>query len=158
MFPGGCGGGSVELELRWNGVERAGTHDTLVRHARAWPGAAAASNEYRWLQFLAGRLSGVATIRDAVGLIRWHHERLDGKGYTDGLRGDDIALLVRILSVCDVYDSLASERPYRAPIPHPLCLKPPVGQERWRRRPRSWHRVRGVAADRQWRSRRSGRW
>src|SRR5437762_6039524 len=31
MFPGGCGGGSVELELRWNGVERAGTHDTLVR-------------------------------------------------------------------------------------------------------------------------------
>ena len=72
MFPGGCGGGSVELELRWNGVERAGRHDTLVRQARTWPGAAAAADDYRWLQFLASRLSGLATIRDAVGHPQKH--------------------------------------------------------------------------------------
>jgi putative two-component system response regulator len=63
------------------------------------------------------------SVRDAIPLIRWHHERLDGRGYPDGLRGDEIPRLVRILSVCDVYDSLASDRPYRAAIPHNRCLE-----------------------------------
>jgi putative two-component system response regulator len=63
------------------------------------------------------------SVRDAVPLIRWHHERLDGKGYPDGLRGEEIGPLVRILSVCDVYDSLASDRPYRGAIPHGRCLE-----------------------------------
>jgi putative two-component system response regulator len=65
----------------------------------------------------------LASMRDAVPLIRWHHERLDGLGYPDGLRGEEIPLLVRILSVCDVYDSLASDRPYRSSIPHHVCLE-----------------------------------
>jgi putative two-component system response regulator len=63
------------------------------------------------------------SVRDAIPLIRWHHERLDGGGYPDGLRGEQVPPLVRILSVCDVYDSLASERPYRGPIPHAVCLR-----------------------------------
>jgi putative two-component system response regulator len=63
------------------------------------------------------------SVRDAVPLIRWHHERLDGRGYPDGLSGEQIPLLVRILSVCDVYDSLSSDRPYRDSIPHPVCLE-----------------------------------
>jgi len=58
-----------------------------------------------------------------VPLIRWHHERLDGGGYPDGLRGDAIPLLVRVLSVADVYDSLSSDRPYRSMIPHAVCLE-----------------------------------
>jgi putative two-component system response regulator len=62
------------------------------------------------------------SVRDAVPLIRWHHERLDGTGYPDGLRGEQIPLLVRVLSVCDVYDSLSSDRPYRPAIPHEVCL------------------------------------
>jgi putative two-component system response regulator len=53
------------------------------------------------------------SLRDVVPLIRWHHERPDGQGYPDGLRGEAIPLLVRILSIADVYDALASERPYR---------------------------------------------
>jgi len=63
------------------------------------------------------------SVRDAVPLIRWHHERLDGRGYPDGLSGDAIPLLVRILSVSDVYDSLSSARPYRGAIPHQQCLE-----------------------------------
>jgi putative two-component system response regulator len=63
------------------------------------------------------------SVRDAVPMIRWHHERLDGRGYPDGLFGAAIPLLVRILSVADVYDSLSSARPYRAAIPHPQCLE-----------------------------------
>jgi putative two-component system response regulator len=63
------------------------------------------------------------SVRDAVPMIRWHHERLDGRGYPDGLFGGAIPLLVRILSVADVYDSLSSARPYRAAIPHQQCLE-----------------------------------
>src|SRR5262249_7718072 len=63
------------------------------------------------------------SVRDAVPLIRWHHERLDGRGYPDGLSGNAIPTLVRILSVADVYDSLSSVRPYRGAIPHQQCLE-----------------------------------
>jgi putative two-component system response regulator len=63
------------------------------------------------------------SLRDTVPLVRWHHERLDGAGYPDGIRGDQIPLLVRILSVADVFDSLASDRPYRARMPLELCVQ-----------------------------------
>jgi HD-GYP domain-containing protein (c-di-GMP phosphodiesterase class II) len=51
-----------------------------------------------------------ATVRR---LVRGHHERLDGSGYPDGLRGEEIDLELRILGVCDVYDALISTRVYR---------------------------------------------
>ena len=50
-------------------------------------------------------------------MIRHHHERYDGTGYPDRLAGKDIPLLARILSVCDAYDALTSDRPYRAGQP-----------------------------------------
>jgi len=59
--------------------------------------------------------------RDVIPLIRWHHERMDGAGYPDGLTGGDIPPLVRILAVADVYDALASDRPYRTAMPHARC-------------------------------------
>ena len=64
----------------------------------------------------------LASVRDAIPLIRWHHERPDGNGYPDRLRGEQIPLLVRILSVADVYDSLASDRPYRSRMPFEECM------------------------------------
>lgn len=63
------------------------------------------------------------SLRETLPLIRWHHERLDGKGYPDGLHGDAIPWLVRILSVADVYDALSSQRPYRRSVPHEFCLE-----------------------------------
>jgi putative two-component system response regulator len=63
------------------------------------------------------------SLRDTLPIIRWHHERPDGRGYPDGLEGDAIPPLVRIISVADVYDALASDRPYRAAMPHALCLE-----------------------------------
>ena len=63
------------------------------------------------------------SLRDAVPLIRSHHERLDGRGYPDGLHGEQLSHLVRILSVADIYDALSSERPYRLPIAHARCLE-----------------------------------
>jgi HD-GYP domain-containing protein (c-di-GMP phosphodiesterase class II) len=46
-------------------------------------------------------------------IIRCHHERFDGNGYPDGLAGEAIPMLGRILSVADVYDAIASDRAYR---------------------------------------------
>src|SRR5260370_3267444 len=51
---------------------------------------------------------------DILPIIRHHHERFDGGGYPDGLSGYRIPLMARIVSVCDAYDALASDRPYRA--------------------------------------------
>lgn len=51
-------------------------------------------------------------LRDTIPVIRHHHENYDGTGYPDGLKGDEIPLLARILSICDVYDSITNERIY----------------------------------------------
>jgi putative two-component system response regulator len=68
-------------------------------------------------------LESLRSLHELLPLVRWHHERLDGHGYPDGLAGEDIPLLVRILSVADVYDALASARPYRAAMSQPQCLE-----------------------------------
>ena len=52
-----------------------------------------------------------------------HHERFDGTGYPDGLKGDQIPLLARILSLADVYDAMASDRAYRKRMEEELILK-----------------------------------
>jgi putative two-component system response regulator len=57
-----------------------------------------------------------------IPIIRWHHERPDGKGYPDGLCDEQIPFLVRFISVADVYDSLSSARPYRQALPLDRCL------------------------------------
>ena len=48
---------------------------------------------------------------------RWHHERYDGSGYPDGLRGDQIPIEARIIAVADVYDAMTSKRSYRDVLP-----------------------------------------
>lgn len=68
-------------------------------------------------------LEPLRSLRASIPLIRWHHERLNGRGYPDGLAGDDIPVPVRILSIADVYDALASERPYRAALSPSRCLE-----------------------------------
>jgi HD-GYP domain-containing protein (c-di-GMP phosphodiesterase class II) len=65
-------------------------------------------------------------------LIRHHHERLDGRGYPDGLRGEAIPLGCRIIAVADVWDALTSNRPYRAawtPERALACLRAQAGTE-----------------------------
>ncbi|WP_104989725.1 HD domain-containing phosphohydrolase [Deinococcus sp. NW-56] len=54
---------------------------------------------------------------EAHGVVRSHHERWDGTGYPDGLCGEGVPLLARIFALCDVYDALTSDRPYRAALP-----------------------------------------
>ena len=58
-------------------------------------------------------LSPIPAMRDVLPIVRHHHERMDGCGYPDGLIGEAIPLLARVLAVADVYDALVSDRPYR---------------------------------------------
>ncbi len=60
---------------------------------------------------LCGDLRALQHVR---AIVRHHHERLDGSGYPDGLRGDEIPLLAQIIGVVDVYDAMTTNRPYRA--------------------------------------------
>jgi len=62
------------------------------------------------------------SIRNVIPLIRSHHERRDGRGYPDGLRAPEIPRSVGILSIADIYDALATPRPYRPAITHEAAL------------------------------------
>jgi putative nucleotidyltransferase with HDIG domain len=58
-------------------------------------------------------LKGIKQLEDILPLIHYHHEKLDGKGYPNGLHGDQIPVGARILHVADSFDSMTSDRPYR---------------------------------------------
>ena len=90
-----------------------------------------------WKQIRAHPLAGVDILssqkgigRVAVEMTRDHHEKLDGRGYPNGARGDAIGLPARICAVVDVYDAIATARPYRGAVP-PLkvldMLRPEAG-------------------------------
>lgn len=59
------------------------------------------------------------SFRAVLPIIRHHHERWDGSGYPDGLAGEAIPLLARVLQIADVFDALTTSRPYRGALPHP---------------------------------------
>jgi putative two-component system response regulator len=63
---------------------------------------------------LCGDLRALSLVRP---IVRHHHERLDGSGYPDGLRGDSVPLLAQIISVVDEYDAITTSRPYRHALP-----------------------------------------
>ena len=62
-------------------------------------------------------LSEMPEMREVGAGARWHHERYDGKGYPDGLKGEDIPIQARIIGVADSYDAMTSNRSYRKYLP-----------------------------------------
>lgn len=62
-------------------------------------------------------LSGLTGIETLLGGVRHHHEQFNGRGYPDGLSGEDIPRLARILAVADSFDAMSSDRPYRQGMP-----------------------------------------
>lgn len=74
-------------------------------------------------------LMQITKIRDlpfynhAKDIARYHHERWDGRGYPDGLKGDEIPLAAQIVSIADVYDALVSPRCYKSAFEHEIAVK-----------------------------------
>ena len=81
---------------------------------------------------LCGELRSLRRVRP---IVRHHHERLDGSGYPDGLRGDQIPLLAQVTAVVDVFDALTTERPYKQAVSFPQAYDELLAEAS-----RGWHR------------------
>ena len=62
-------------------------------------------------------------VHTAWEICRWHHERWDGKGYPDGLKGEEIPISAQVVSIVDVYDALTSERCYKKAFDHDTAIQ-----------------------------------
>ena len=62
-------------------------------------------------------------VKVAYDICRWHHERYDGRGYPDGIKGDDIPISAQVVALADVYDALTSERVYKPPFTHKKAVE-----------------------------------
>lgn len=80
-------------------------------------------NDHEWVEMrkhaehtraILGRINA---FQDIANIAAAHHERLDGRGYPDGLQGTEIVQETRIITVCDFYDALTADRPYRSALP-----------------------------------------
>ena len=67
-------------------------------------------------------LSRIAAFRELAAIAGAHHERLDGKGYPRGLKGEEIAFETRIITTADIFDAMTADRPYRAAMPVATAL------------------------------------
>jgi HD-GYP domain-containing protein (c-di-GMP phosphodiesterase class II) len=68
-------------------------------------------------------LAGIPALADLAPIVRAHHERVDGAGYPDGLYGEAIPLLSRIVSIADAFDAMIGKRPYRDALPVRAALE-----------------------------------
>ena len=73
-------------------------------------------------EYAANILESIPQLRNIIPSIRHHHERYDGNGYPNGLKGEDIPYFARILAIADTFDAMNSSRPYRAALPFSVCL------------------------------------
>ncbi|MDP2320693.1 MAG: response regulator [Acidobacteriota bacterium] len=98
------------------------------------------SDEFRVMKqhtLIGDRLCGeLRSLRKVRPIVRCHHERLDGTGYPDGLRGDAIPLLAQLMGIVDVFDALTSARPYKAALPRARAA-----EELRAEAARGWHRT-----------------
>ena len=87
----------------------------LLKPARLTPAEYAVMKQHAAIgERLCGGLRSLRLVRP---IVRHHHERLDGSGYPDGLRGDAIPLLAQIIGIVDVFDAITTARPYKAAAP-----------------------------------------
>jgi HD-GYP domain-containing protein (c-di-GMP phosphodiesterase class II) len=111
----------LECAARLHDVGKLGVPDTILRK----PGPL---DEIEWRvmrghpEWGAEMVSTVPGLEEIASLVASHHERWDGCGYPDGLAGEAIPLASRVISVCDAYEAMVSDRPYRASLSRQRAL------------------------------------
>ncbi|GAH28374.1 unnamed protein product, partial [marine sediment metagenome] len=65
----------------------------------------------------------IVFLKDQARAILYHHERIDGKGYPSGIKGDEIPLFAKILAAADAYDAMTTDRPYRPALTQKEAIK-----------------------------------
>jgi putative nucleotidyltransferase with HDIG domain len=103
---------NLELASLLHDIGKIGTYESILNKPEKLTRA-----EFNLIKLHAGKgaemLSAIKQLKEIVPSIKYHHERYDGKGYPDGLKGEEIPILSRILCVADAFDSMLADRPYR---------------------------------------------
>ena len=112
-------------DLLWGGVihdiGKIGTPDSIL--LKAGPLTVEEFDIMKQHVFIGEEIARpLRSAHDLLPIIRNHHERIDGTGYPDGLAGDNIPLGARIVAICDAFDAMISDRPYRKGLTHSNAL------------------------------------
>jgi putative nucleotidyltransferase with HDIG domain len=103
---------NLELASLLHDIGKIGTYEAILNKPEKLT-----EDEFNLIKLHAGKgaemLSTIKQLKEIVPSIKYHHERYDGKGYPDGLKGEEIPILSRILCVADAVDSMLADRPYR---------------------------------------------
>lgn len=112
----------LELSALFHDIGKIGVPDlVLLKPARL--------NEKEFLEMKAHPeksaeiLASFSDLVDVSKGVRHHHERFDGRGYPDNLKGEDIPLYARIILIADTFDAMTSTRPYRQGLPHEVAFQ-----------------------------------
>ncbi len=111
----------LTFAARLHDVGKIGVPDLVLRK----PGPL---NSEEWRVMQRHPMAGAEMLRRVPGLegvaaiVRHHHEHFDGSGYPFGLQGEEIPIASRIISTCDAYDAMTSDRPYRAAMSHDVAV------------------------------------
>ncbi len=102
----------LNLSAILHDIGKVGVRDSvLLKEGKLDPDELAAMNQHSL--FGAEILQHVRHLQDVIPGVRGHHEKYDGSGYPDGLRGEDIPLNARVIAVADTFDAMTTDRPYR---------------------------------------------
>ncbi len=111
----------ISIAALLHDMGKVGIPDDILRKAEALTDA-----EYAIIKThpsIGGRLLGAHPLAEmVVSVANDHHERMDGKGYPNGLRGEEISLIARIVGIVDAFDAMTSTRPYRRGMPVDTAL------------------------------------
>lgn len=110
----------IEIAAMLHDIGKIGIPDNILK--KAGPLTKEEREQIQKHPEMSEKILSSTTLKEILPWILSHHERWDGKGYPQGLAGEDIPFEARILAVCDTYDAMTSDRPYRAALSREVAV------------------------------------
>lgn len=111
----------LEMAALLHDVGKIGIHDSILQKQDGLEPDE--QDEIRMHPVLAAKILNKTNIKQIIPWVLAHHERWDGTGYPNGMSGEEIPVEARILAICDAYDAMTSDRPYRKSLSHTEALE-----------------------------------